>query len=190
MNQTHRLNSLLAVAIVASSTVTGCSSQSDTSSSSTTNYPTSVEPEPIPIQPQPSTFSQSQCSVDISEVLSKLQKTTRILDPIILRNSSIVPIEEGKLAWQQISTDPNCGRDKEQLRFTLQTCWQKYIGAAYNTGQILASSNRVLCTSGCSAFSDGSETCKAQCDESYQNELERLAREREIGDQEMNNFFH
>ncbi|HAA27199.1 MAG TPA: hypothetical protein DCE56_05355 [Cyanobacteria bacterium UBA8553] len=201
MNQICRLIPVLAIAIVASSTVTGCSSQQNPSPIITptyptpvppeptpTAYPTPVPPEPTPIPTKPSTFSQNQCPVDISGILSKLQNTTQIIDPIILRNSSIGLLEEGKLAWRQISTDPNCGRETKELRFLLQTCWQRSLGADYDIGQTFASLNQASCTANCQ-LSDGSEICIDQCDKSYQNALERLARERDIGDKEMNDFF-
>ena len=142
-------------------------------------------PEPSPTPPQ-----IAECSVDISGVLANLEDANRAIDPAILRGRLIIPLAEGKLTYPQVANNPNCGAEKEQLRSLLQVSWQQYLTASYTVGQILAQALESSCRSNCDlVFPDGSETCKAQCSNSYQSELERLSREREIGDQEMRGFF-
>lgn len=169
--------SLSYITVSCSSSTVSPPSTTQTESSSSDNSPS----------PTPETIVE-QCSIDTSGILADLQNANRFIDEIQLRKELRFPVIQGQSIYSRVASDPNCKAEKEQLRFVLQTSWQRYLTASYNVGQLLSVSNKGLCSAGC-PFASASDSCEIQCDQSYQSELERLARERNIGDQEMRGFF-
>ncbi|WP_176453112.1 hypothetical protein [Pseudanabaena sp. SR411] len=131
------------------------------------------------------TLNSVACSRDISQTLSDLQSLPH--NPLGA-NSMIMPLQEAKLLVSHLKNDSNCSKEYQQVSQLLSSYWSLWITFNYQKNLILEEGNNRVCRSGCIAFSSDAESCKRQCESSFQSVMSSLDSERQSHTQEFNAF--
>ncbi len=97
-------------------------------------------------------------------------------------------IERGKRLLTQIYANPECRYDAERLKERIQGVWSLCINLDCRTKSVANKTSQLSCIANCLSAGSGSG-CTVACDESYENRMKEVERDRELEEKERESFF-